>query len=80
MGAAQTVVLRTDAAMTPLYDRFRDAQHDRGWEETVSMQGVEGAMLGLRKDGRSVLANFRPDMQGRTIVSLSLQPQATAVR
>lgn len=75
MGASRSVVLRSDEAMTPLYERFRAAQAERGWEETVSMLGVEGAMLGFRKGARGVVANFRPDMEGRTLVSLSLQPQ-----
>ena len=68
-------VLRSDEPMTALYERFRTVQTGRGWEETVSVLGAEGAMLGFRKDARGVVANFRPDMEGRTLVSLSLQPQ-----
>ena len=78
MGPSRSVVLRSDEAMTPLYERFRAAQSERGWEETVSMLGAEGAMLGFRKGARGVVANFRPDMEGRTLVSLSLQPQVVA--
>ena len=75
MGPSRSVVLRSDEPMAPLYERFRAAQVDGGWEETVSMLGAEGAMLGFRKGARGVVANFRPDMEGRTLVSLSLQPQ-----
>jgi len=32
--------------------------------------------VGLRKGSRGVLANFRPDPHGSTLVSLSVQPQA----
>ena len=78
MGTSRSVVLRSDEAMAPLYERFRAAQAGSGWEETVSMLGVEGAMLGFRKGARGVVANFRPDMEGRTLVSLSLQPQVVA--
>lgn len=80
MGPSQSVVLRSDATMATLFEQFRAGQSARGWQETVSMQGVEGAMLGFRKDSRGVLANFRPDMEGRTLVSLSLQPQVPASR
>lgn len=75
MGTSLSVVLRSDVAMATLYEQFRAGQADRGWRETVSMQGVEGAMLGLHKDDRGVVANFRPDMQGSTLVSLSVQPE-----
>ena len=80
MGASQSVVLRSGEPMAALFEQFRTTQTERGWEETVSMQGVEGAMLGFHKAGRGVLANFRPDMEGRTLVSLSLQPQAPTTR
>ena len=75
MGPSRSIVLRSDEPMTALYERFRTVQTGRGWEETVSVLGAEGAMLGFRKDARGVVANFRPDMEGRTLVSLSLQPQ-----
>ena len=74
MGPTQSVVLRSDTPVAALFERFRTAQAGRGWEETVSMHGAEGAMLGFRKGRRGVVANFRPDMEGRTLVSLSLQP------
>lgn len=80
MGPSQSVELRSDVAMATLFEQFRAGQVARGWQETVSMQGVEGAMLGFRKGSRGVLANFRPDMEGRTLVSLSLQPQVPASR
>ena len=80
MGPSRSVVLRSDESMATLYERFRAAQAERGWDETVSVLGVEGAMLGFRKDARGVVANFRPDMEGRTLVSLSLQPQVLPAR
>ena len=48
-------------------------QADQGWKETMSMQGAEGAALGFEKGKRGVLVNLRPDIEGQTIVSLSLQ-------
>ena len=75
MGASRSVVLRCDEAMPALYERFRVAQAARGWRETVSMLGPEGAMVVMSKGRRGVVANFRPDADGRTLVSLSLQPQ-----
>src|SRR5688572_30287296 len=75
MGPSRSVVLRSDEPMPALYERFRAAQAARGWRETVSMLGPEGAMVGLSKGRRGVVANFRPDAGGRTLVSLSLQPQ-----
>jgi hypothetical protein len=80
MGASQSVVLRSDEAMATLFGRFRADQAAGGWSETVSMQGMEGAMLGLQKDSRGMVVNFRQDMAGHTVLSLSLQPQVLANR
>ena len=74
MGPTQSVVLRSDASMSAIFEHFKSAQADEGWKETVSMQGAEGSMLGFEKDERGVLVNLRPDIEGNTIVSLSLQP------
>jgi hypothetical protein len=37
------------------------------------MQGADGSMLGFEKDGRSLLVNLRDDLDGQSVVSLSLQ-------
>jgi hypothetical protein len=79
MGPSQSVVLASDEPMAKLVAHFREGQAARGWHETVSMQGIEGAMVGLRKGSRGVLANFRPDPHGNTLVSLSVQPQVLPV-
>lgn len=73
MGPSRSVVLRSSETMTALYDRYKSGQADKGWKETMSMQGAEGAALGFEKDKRGVLVNLRPDIEGQTIVSLSLQ-------
>lgn len=73
LGPAQSVVLRSPEAMSALYDHYKSGQADQGWKETLSMQGAEGSALGFEKDKRGMLVNLRPDMEGQTVVSLSLQ-------
>lgn len=73
MGPSRSVVLRSRETMATLYDQYRTGQADQGWKETMSMQGAEGAALGFEKDKRGMLVNLRPDIEGQTIVSLSLQ-------
>jgi hypothetical protein len=73
MGPTQSVVLRSRETMATLYDHYKTGQTDRGWKETMSMQGAEGASLGFEKGKRGVLVNLRPDIEGQTVVSLSLQ-------
>ena len=73
MGPSQSVVLRSRETMNALYDRYRTGQADRGWKETLSMQGAEGSSLGFEKDERGMLVNLRPDIEGQTMVSLSLK-------
>lgn len=73
MGPTQSVVLRSDASMSELFEQIKAGQARRGWKETVSMQGAEGSMLGFEKGGRGVLVNLRSDLEGQTVVSLSLQ-------
>jgi hypothetical protein len=73
MGPTQSVVLRSPETMATLYIHYKDGQADHGWRETMSMQGPEGGSMGFEKDKRGVLVNLRPDIEGQTIVSLSLQ-------
>lgn len=73
MGPTQSVVLRSSETMAALYDQYKAGQTGRGWKETMSMQGAEGASLGFEKDKRGMLVNLRPDIEGQTMVSLSLQ-------
>lgn len=73
MGPTQSVVLRSPETMATLFIHYKDGQADRGWRETMSMQGPEGGSMGFEKDKRGVLVNLRPDIEGQTIVSLSLQ-------
>jgi hypothetical protein len=73
MGPSQSVVLRSRETMATLYDQYKAGQAGNGWKETMSMQGPEGAALGFEKDRRGMLVNLRPDIEGQTMVSLSLQ-------
>lgn len=73
MGPTQSVVLRSRETLSVLYDQYKTGQADQGWKETMSMQGAEGAALGFEKDRRGMLVNLRPDIEGQTMVSLSLQ-------
>lgn len=73
MGPATSVVLRSPEPAAEIFSRMRSAQAASGWKETLSMQGAEGSMLGFEKDGRSLLVNLRDDLDGRSVVSLSLQ-------
>ena len=78
MGPSRSIVLRSDEPMTALYERFRTVQTGRGWEETVSVLGAEGAMLGFRKDARGAGStcgcrlsdtSVRPSMSGRKLAT-----------
>lgn len=73
MGPARSVVLRTREPMASVFEHFKSGQASQGWKETVSMQGAEGSMLGFEKGRRGVTVNLRTDIEGQTIVQLSLQ-------
>lgn len=73
MGPATSVVLRSPEPASEIFSRMRRAQASAGWKETLSMQGADGSMLGFEKDGRSLLVNLRDDLDGQSVVSLSLQ-------
>ncbi|HEU0153129.1 MAG TPA: hypothetical protein VFQ84_07275 [Arenimonas sp.] len=73
MGPATSVVMRSPEPMSELFTGMRRDQAAGGWKETMSMQGADGSMLGFEKDGRSLLVNLRDDLDGQTVVSLSLQ-------
>lgn len=73
LGPSRSVVLRSPEPITVLYERYKAGQAGQGWKETMSMQGAEGAALGFEKDRRGMLVNLRPDLEGQTTVSLSLQ-------
>lgn len=73
MGPSQSVVLRSPEPLAALVDRYKTGQSERGWRETMSMQGPEGAALGFEKAERGMLVNLRRDLEGQTTVSLSLQ-------
>ncbi|MFY2762663.1 hypothetical protein [Arenimonas sp. MALMAid1274] len=73
MGPARSVVLRSREPLPALFERYQSGLAGQGWKETVSMQGEEGSMLGFEKDKRGVLVNLRSDIEGHTVISLSLQ-------
>jgi hypothetical protein len=73
MGPSQSLVLRSPEPVTALVEHYKSGQSRHGWRETMSMLGPEGAALGFEKDGRGMLVNLRPDLEGKTTVSLSLQ-------
>ncbi len=73
MGPSQSLVLRSPEPLSALVERYKTGQSEHGWRETMSMQGPEGAALGFEKAERGMLVNLRPDPEGRTTVSLSLQ-------
>ena len=73
MGPAMSVVMRSPEPAAEVFSELRRGQAASGWKETLSMQGAEGSMLGFEKDGRSLLVNLRDDLDGKTVVSLSLQ-------
>jgi hypothetical protein len=73
MGPSQSVVLRSPEPLTALVERYQSGQAGHGWRETLSMQGPEGAALGFEKAKRGMLVNLRPDLEGQTTISLSLQ-------
>jgi hypothetical protein len=73
MGPATSVVLRSPEPASEIFSQIRGGQSGAGWKETMSMQGADGSMLGFEKDGRSLLVNLRDDLDGQSVVSLSLQ-------
>ena len=73
MGPATSVVLRSPEPASEIFSQMRRGQSGAGWKETLSMQGADGSMLGFEKDGRSLLVNLRDDLDGQSVVSLSLQ-------
>lgn len=73
MGPATSVVLRSPEPASEIFSQMRSGQSAAGWKETMSMQGADGSMLGFEKDGRSLLVNLRDDLDGQSVVSLSLQ-------
>ena len=73
MGPSLSVVMRSRDTMAGLYAHYQAGQSGNGWKETMSAQGAEGAALGFEKGKRGMLVNLRPDIEGQTMVSLSLQ-------
>lgn len=73
MGPATSVVMRSPEPAAEIFSGMRREQLADGWKETMSMQGADGSMLGFEKDGRSLLVNLRDDLDGQSVVSLSLQ-------
>ncbi len=73
MGPAVSVVLRSPGSVADVYAQLRTDQAGQGWKESVSMQGSQGSMLGFEKNKRGLLVNLRPDLDGQTVVSLSLE-------
>ncbi len=73
MGPATSIVMRSPEPAAEIFSQLRDGQAGSGWKETMSMQGAEGSMLGFEKDGRTALFNLRDDLDGKSVVSLSLQ-------
>ena len=73
MGPSQSLVLRSPEPVAALVEHYKSGQSRHGWRETMSMLGPEGAALGFEKAGRGMLVNLRPDLEGKTTVSLSLQ-------
>ncbi len=73
MGPAVSVVLRSPGSVADVYAQLRAEQARKGWKESVSMQGDQGSMLGFEKNKRGLLMNLRADLDGQTVVSLSLE-------
>lgn len=73
MGANQSLVMQSDQGPAGLFEHFQQGQASQGWTETLSMQGTGGWMLGFEKDRRGLLVNLSSDVDGRTVVSLSVQ-------
>jgi hypothetical protein len=73
MGATQSLVLQSKQGLPSLFEHFQTGQASRGWTETLSMQGTGGWMLGFEKENRGLLVNLSSDVDGRTVVSLSVQ-------
>ena len=73
MGPATSVVLQSAEPASEIFTQLREGQADDGWKESMSMQGADGSMLGFEKDGRTVLFNLRDDIDGQSVVSISLQ-------
>lgn len=75
MGPAVSLVMRSDQAVPRLYDDFQSRQTGQGWTETLSMKGTGGWMLGFEKGKRGLLVNLSSDVDGKSVVSLSVQPR-----
>jgi hypothetical protein len=75
MGANQSLVMQSDQGMPSVFEHFQSRQAGHGWTETLSMQGTGGWMLGFEKDRRGLLVNLSSDVDGKTVVSLSVQPR-----
>jgi len=73
MGATQSLVMQSEQGLPSLFEHFQTGQASRGWTETLSMQGTGGWMLGFEKEKRDLLVNLSSDVDGRTVVSLSVQ-------
>ena len=73
MGPAQSLVMQSEQALPRLYDNFQASQAHQGWTETLSRKGTGGWMLGFEKGRRGLLVNLSSDVDGKTVVSLSVQ-------
>lgn len=73
MGPTQSLVMQSERGMPSLYEHFQSGQAGQGWTETLSMRGTGGWMLGFEKEKRSLLVNLSSDVDGRTVISLSVQ-------
>jgi hypothetical protein len=61
--------------MPGVFEHSRSSQAGQGWTGTLSMQGTGGWMPGFEKDRRGLLVNLSSDVDGKTVVVLSVQPR-----
>lgn len=75
MGPTLSLVMQSDRGVASLYEHFQSGQSGEGWTETLSVKGSGGWMLGFEKDRRGLLVNLSSDVDGKTVVSLSVRPR-----
>lgn len=75
MGATQSLVMQSEQGLPGLFEHFQRSQAGQGWTETLTMKGTGGWMLGFEKEKRGLLVNLSSDVDGKTVVSLSVQPR-----
>lgn len=73
MGPTVSLVMQSEQAVPRLYDDFQNRQVGQGWTETLTMKGTGGWMLGFEKGKRGLLVNLSSDVDGKSVVSLSVQ-------